>query len=243
MKMGILFNGLVAAALAVPIVRLPALLGHARAREAPTSRGCRSARSAGFPEGETRLATFRNPYVMPTDGKTADTACWVRRIAGDEFQVFAVNCAHLGCPVRWFPQSGLFMCPCHGGAYYRDGARASGPPERGLFEYPYKVEGRRAHASRRGAAHAGREPPPSRAGSRHAPELARIGEWFDARLQLAAPDPRSGRAPGAAEHRELVVRVRQRRPRRLRSAVRDRHPARPRLRARRRPRPGAACRP
>jgi len=78
--------------------------------------------------------------VTPTDGKTIDTACWVRRVAGDQFQVFAVNCAHLGCPVRWFPQSGLFMCPCHGGAYYRDGSRASGPPERGLFEYPYKVE-------------------------------------------------------------------------------------------------------
>jgi Rieske Fe-S protein len=93
-----------------------------------------------FPEGETRLATFQNPYVMPTDGKTVDTACWVRRIAGDQFQVFAVNCAHLGCPVRWFQQSGLFMCPCHGGAYYRDGSRASGPPERGLFEYPNKVE-------------------------------------------------------------------------------------------------------
>jgi menaquinol-cytochrome c reductase iron-sulfur subunit len=77
---------------------------------------------------------------MPTDGKTAGTACWVRRVAGDTFQVFAVNCAHLGCPVRWFPQSGLFMCPCHGGAYYRDGGRASGPPERGLFEYPSKVE-------------------------------------------------------------------------------------------------------
>jgi hypothetical protein len=46
----------------------------------------------------------------------------------------------LGCPVRWFPQSGLFMCPCHGGAYYRDGSRASGPPERGLFEYPHRVE-------------------------------------------------------------------------------------------------------
>ena len=69
-----------------------------------------------FPEGETRLATFRNPNVMPTDGKTVDTACWVRHVQGDEFQVFAVNCAHLGCPVRWFPQSGLFMCPCHGGA-------------------------------------------------------------------------------------------------------------------------------
>src|SRR5205809_1698275 len=53
---------------------------------------------------------------------------------------FAINCAHLGCPVRWFPQSNLFMCPCHGGAYYADGSRASGPPERGLFEYPYKIE-------------------------------------------------------------------------------------------------------
>ena len=37
--------------------------------------------------------------------------------------------------MRWFPQSGLFMCPCHGGVYYSDGSRASGPPERGLFEY------------------------------------------------------------------------------------------------------------
>jgi Rieske Fe-S protein len=86
------------------------------------------------------MATFRNPYVTPTDGKTVDTACWVRRVQGDQFQVFAVNCAHLGCPVRWFQQSKLFMCPCHGGAYYQDGSRASGPPERGLFEYPYKVQ-------------------------------------------------------------------------------------------------------
>jgi Rieske Fe-S protein len=64
----------------------------------------------------------------------------VRHIEGDKYPVFAVNCAHLGCPVRWFPQSNLFLCPCHGGAYYRDGQRAAGPPERGLFEYPYKVQ-------------------------------------------------------------------------------------------------------
>jgi len=95
-------------------------------------------RVSEFPEGETRLATFRNPIVMPADGKTVDTACWVRRIEGEQFQVFAINCAHLGCPVRWFPQSGLFMCPCHGGAYYRDGSRASGPPERGLSNIPIK---------------------------------------------------------------------------------------------------------
>jgi hypothetical protein len=63
----------------------------------------------------------------------------VRRASGDTFQVFAINCAHLGCPVRWFAQSKLFLCPCHGGAYYADGSRASGPPERGLFEYDHKI--------------------------------------------------------------------------------------------------------
>jgi nitrite reductase/ring-hydroxylating ferredoxin subunit len=138
MKLGILFNGLVAAALSVPIARY-LLSSITRGRDNGYLSWVPLGPVSHFPEGETRLATFRNPSVMPTDGQTADTACWVRRIDAARFQVFAVNCAHLGCPVRWFPQSGLFMCPCHGGAYYRDGSRASGPPERGLFEYPYVV--------------------------------------------------------------------------------------------------------
>src|ERR1700746_1656474 len=139
MKMGILFNGLVATALAVPIVGF-LLSSITRGRANAYLSWVPLGPINDFPEGETRLATFRNPYVMATDGKTVETACWVRRVEGEQFQVFAINCAPLGCPVRWFPQSGLFMCPCHGGAYYRDGSRASGPPERGLFEYPHKVE-------------------------------------------------------------------------------------------------------
>ena len=139
MKLGILFNGFAAIVLALPLARF-LFSSITRSR----GNGYLSWVSLGdvssFPEGETRMSTFRNPLVMPTDGKTVDTACWVRRVAADKFQVFAINCAHLGCPVRWFPQSGLFMCPCHGGAYYRDGSRASGPPERGLFEYPYKID-------------------------------------------------------------------------------------------------------
>ena len=138
-KLAILFNGLVGIALAVPIVQFllsSITRGRANAYLSWVSLGP----VTRFPEGETRLATFRNPYVTPTDGKTADTACWVRRIEGEQFQVFAINCMHLGCPVRWFPQSGLFMCPCHGGVYYRDGSRASGPPERALVEYPWKVQ-------------------------------------------------------------------------------------------------------
>ena len=98
---------------------------------------------SSFPVGETRLATFVSPVVAPNDGDSAKVACWVRRIDESKLQVFAVNCAHLGCPVRWFQQSRLFMCPCHGGVYYEDGSRASGPPPRGLFEYPWKVVGGR----------------------------------------------------------------------------------------------------
>ncbi len=138
-KLGLGLNALIGAMLAVPIVRY--ILSPIARERRP---GYESWLSLGsldrFPAGQTRLATYRNPVVNPWDGETATIACWVRHIDRDSFQVFAINCAHLGCPVRWFPQSGLFMCPCHGGVYYADGSRASGPPERGLFEYRYKVE-------------------------------------------------------------------------------------------------------
>ncbi len=88
-----------------------------------------------FPEGETRLATFTNPLGQAWDGKAAQTGVYVRCLDRDkqQFVIFAMNCAHLGCPVSWFPQSGLFMCPCHGGVYYASGEVASGPPPHGLF--------------------------------------------------------------------------------------------------------------
>jgi len=138
LKLGVLFNAVVGVAVAAPVIRY--LLGPIKRKGAYNSWV-----SLGpidqFPVGETRLATYVNPVNQPWDGDTDKTACWVRRIEPTKFQVFAINCAHLGCPVRWFPQSGLFLCPCHGGVYYADGARASGPPERGLFEYEYKVAG------------------------------------------------------------------------------------------------------
>jgi menaquinol-cytochrome c reductase iron-sulfur subunit len=93
-----------------------------------------------FPEGQTRLTTYRNPFYVPWSGKVAELPCWVRRQQGDQFQIFAINCTHLGCPVRWFSESGLFMCPCHGGVYYEDGSRASGPPPRGLYQYEYQIK-------------------------------------------------------------------------------------------------------
>ncbi len=138
LKAGIAFNGLVGVALAVPIFRY--LLGPVR-RDSYYNSWVSLGAADNFPIGETRLVSYRNPFTRSWDGQTDDIACYVRREGSAQFRVFAINCAHLGCPVRWFPQSQLFMCPCHGGVYYADGSRASGPPERGLFTYTYKIVG------------------------------------------------------------------------------------------------------
>ena len=97
-----------------------------------------------FPLNETRRKDFDNPLRVPWDGVTALTGVYVRNLGLDakgspQFLVFAVNCAHLGCPVSWFPEAGLFMCPCHGGVYYANGDRASGPPPRGLYRCDWRV--------------------------------------------------------------------------------------------------------
>jgi quinol---cytochrome c reductase iron-sulfur subunit, bacillus type len=136
-SLGVALNVVAATLLAIPVIGY--VFSSFRRRVASQS-WIRLGALETFPENQTRLATYRNPYTRPWDGKTADVPCWVRRIAGEKFQVFAINCTHLGCPVRWFEESHLFMCPCHGGAYYEDGSHASGPPPRGLYEYEYKIE-------------------------------------------------------------------------------------------------------
>jgi len=136
-KLSLALNAAVGAVLAVPLVGY--LLGPALKKSSATGAWIALGPLTDFPIGETRLANFRSPVASFNDGDTANTACWVRRIDEQQFQVFAINCAHLGCPVRWFAQSKLFLCPCHGGAYYEDGSRASGPPERGLFQYRYRI--------------------------------------------------------------------------------------------------------
>ncbi len=138
-KLSVLLNAAVGAVLAVPLVGY--LLGPTDKKESGVGSWISLGQAQQFPIGETRLVDFQSPVTSLGDGETAKVACWVRRISAQQFQVFAINCAHLGCPVRWFAQSKLFLCPCHGGAYYEDGSRAAGPPERGLFEYSAKLDG------------------------------------------------------------------------------------------------------
>ena len=97
-KIGLALNGVAAAVLAIPVVGYllsPILRGDRRQYKRWVPLGALSE----FPEGQTRLATFLNPISGVSDGDTDHIPCWVRRLQGEEFQVFAINCAHLGCPV------------------------------------------------------------------------------------------------------------------------------------------------
>jgi Rieske Fe-S protein len=131
-----LLGGLATLALGIPIIGY--YLGPMLRRQ--TAGWIDIGATTEFPLGQYRLISYGNPDTTPWDGLTAKAAAYVRKDGEDAFTIFAVTCAHLGCPVNWFPQSGLFMCPCHGGVYYADGKRASGPPPRGLYAYEYKVE-------------------------------------------------------------------------------------------------------
>ena len=137
-KLSIAINAAIGLLIATPVIRF--LLGPLRPKGAYDS-WIPLGKITDYQPGTTILAMFRNPFTNPWDGETGNVACYVRRQSDGSFTIFAVNCAHLGCPVRWFPQSQLFLCPCHGGAYYADGSRAAGPPERGLFTYASRING------------------------------------------------------------------------------------------------------
>ena len=94
---------------------------------------------ADFPEGTTKLVSFVNADPKPYAGVTAKTAAWLRHNEKNDFTAFAVNCTHLGCPVRWEDKAQLFMCPCHGGVYYKDGTVAAGPPPTPLTKIEVRI--------------------------------------------------------------------------------------------------------
>lgn len=93
-----------------------------------------------FKKGETKKITFKNSRPYKWGNKMSDSAAYIRRKENNNFEAFSVNCTHLGCPVRWFQKPELFMCPCHGGVYYKDGSTAAGPPPKPLPKYPVRIQ-------------------------------------------------------------------------------------------------------
>lgn len=56
-------------------------------------------------------------------------------------RVVSAICPHEGCEVDWDAAAGAFLCPCHDSRFDADGARTSGPAERGLAQLPARVSG------------------------------------------------------------------------------------------------------
>jgi menaquinol-cytochrome c reductase iron-sulfur subunit len=96
-------------------------------------------KTGDFAIGRTINVPFPDSSPLPWAGITAKSAAWLRRDSADQFTAFSVHCTHMGCPVRWLPEAKLFMCPCHGGVYYEDGAVAAGPPPAPLVRYEVRV--------------------------------------------------------------------------------------------------------
>jgi menaquinol-cytochrome c reductase iron-sulfur subunit len=88
---------------------------------------------------DTVEVTFEDPSPAPWAGVSALTGAWLRRESADTFTAFSIHCTHLGCPVRWVGTAELFMCPCHGGVYYRNGSVAAGPPPEPLRHHLVRV--------------------------------------------------------------------------------------------------------
>lgn len=92
-----------------------------------------------FETGKTVLVKFENSLPLPWSGLSSKTASWLQKVSEKKFIAFSINCTHLGCPVRWEPDAELFLCPCHGGVYNKDGSYAAGPPPHGLNRYPVRI--------------------------------------------------------------------------------------------------------
>jgi Rieske Fe-S protein len=87
--------------------------------------------------------------IVPGVGEVGKSVAYVRQRNpaidtehGDQYnQYIAISsrCMHLGCPVRFTPAAGRFICPCHGGVYDFRGVRTGGPPVRPLDRFYTRV--------------------------------------------------------------------------------------------------------
>jgi len=106
--------------------------------------------ASSFRTGETVGVTFSDPFTVAWSGNETKAKAWLRKVGDTEFVAFSVHCTHLGCPVTWKPEAGIFLCPCHGGVFDARGKVAGGPPPRPLWQHRTRIrKGRVEIATRR----------------------------------------------------------------------------------------------
>ena len=67
---------------------------------------------------------------------------WVVKQAG-QLTAFSSRCTHLGCAYHWDQSKDMFVCPCHGSSFSKNGQVLGGPAPRPLDRLVTKIEGDR----------------------------------------------------------------------------------------------------
>jgi Rieske Fe-S protein len=103
----------------------------------------------GVDETGTNMGTIPNAVLLSwKDGKLPSLleeksegplSATEVKVLERELNVMSNHCAHLGCPVRWAPEEGEILCPCHGGIYDINGDHTGGPPAHGLWRYVSRI--------------------------------------------------------------------------------------------------------
>ena len=93
-----------------------------------------------FQPGETRLVTFRNPFTGSMGRRHGQRSRLRALLRAWQVHRLRHQLRASRLPGALVLRVAALHVPCHGGVYYADGSRASGPPERGLFTYELKIE-------------------------------------------------------------------------------------------------------
>ena len=78
------------------------------------------------------------PDILENRGRERLSEAEITELS-DKLNVVNNHCAHLGCPVRWMPDKGEILCPCHGGIYDINGDYKAGPPPHGLYRHVFEI--------------------------------------------------------------------------------------------------------
>jgi cytochrome b6-f complex iron-sulfur subunit len=57
-----------------------------------------------------------------------------------QFAAFSAVCTHLGCVIKWVPEKGEFLCPCHAGRFSVEGKVLGGPPPEPLSQFHWRFK-------------------------------------------------------------------------------------------------------
>ena len=132
-------GGGVGVAAAVPLIRLvvdPAGKQTVSTPRAPIDLGPASRFVVAPTKVEIVAPVIKDAWAAARDVVLG--AAYIRRV-GDDLDARSAVCPHLGCAVAFDRGQNNYLCPCHDSRFALDGAKLSGPSERGLDQLPLQI--------------------------------------------------------------------------------------------------------